>query len=341
MQSVSVENAVGMTLCHDITEICPGKCKKVAFYRGHIVVAEDITHLLRLGKEHLYVWDDVAGMVHEDDAALRIAKLVSGEHISYGTPEEGKVNFIAQKQGLLHINIDLLDRLNGIPDVAIATAHSMQAVAQGKIIAGTRVIPLVVKESTLSAVEEACKDAEPLLKILPFKPHKIGIVTTGSEVYTGRIKDGFTPILRDKFAALGCSIHSAVVVPDTPAKTVQAIHEALALGADLIAVTGGMSVDPDDKTPAAIREVASEVISYGVPVFPGAMFMLAYKDSIPIVGLPGCVMYHRASVFDILLPRILAGIRITKHDLLRLAHGGLCEHCPDCHYPACAFGKNV
>ena len=339
MKSISVHNAVGMTLCHDITEIRPGEFKKVAFSRGHIVTQEDVQHLLRLGKEHLYVWENAEGFVHEDDAALRIAKATSGSHIKYSEPQEGRINFTAQKQGLLKINIPLLDRLNSIPNVAIATAHSLQEVAQGKVVGGTRVIPLVVEESTLYAVEECCKDAEPLFHIIPFKSFKVGIIVTGSEVHTGRIKDAFTPVLKKKLSDWQCSVHYSAIVPDGTTQTVHAIEEALAQGADFIAVTGGMSVDPDDKTPAAIRDVASEVISYGAPVFPGAMFMLAYKGTVPIVGLPGCVMYHKASVFDLIMPRILAGIRITKHDILSLAHGGLCENCPECHYPSCSFGK--
>ena len=339
MKSIPVQKAVGMTLCHDITEIRPGKCKKVAFSRGHLVEEKDVEYLLRLGKEHLYVWENAEGFVHEDDAALRIAKAASGLNIEYTKPEEGRINFTSQKQGLLKINLPLLNRLNSIPNVAIATAHSLQEVAQGKMVGGTRVIPLVVEESTLCAVEECCKGTDPLFSILPFKDYKVGIVVTGNEVFSGRIKDAFTPVLEKKFSHWQCTVHSTTVVPDGTAKTVQAIEEALASGADFIALTGGMSVDPDDKTPAAIRDVASEVITYGVPVFPGAMFMLAYKGTIPIVGLPGCVMYNKASVFDLIMPRILAGIRITKHDILSLAHGGLCENCPECRYPSCSFGK--
>jgi len=339
MQSVPVKEAVGMTLCHDITEICPGKYKKVAFARGHIVKEEDIEHLLRIGKEHLFIWDDKSGLVHEDDAALRISKVISGSNVEYGQPKEGRVNFLARQQGLLKINIELLNRLNSIPDVVIATAHTLQEVAKGKMLAGTRVIPLAVKESTVRAVEDCCKDTGALLNVLPFKSYKVGIVTTGSEVYTGKIKDAFTPILSKKLNEWGSVVHYATIVPDETTQTVQAINMALNSGADLITVTGGMSVDPDDKTPAAIREIASDVIMYGAPVFPGAMFMLAYKDSIPILGLPGCVMYHRASIFDLVMPRILAGIRITKHDITSFAHGGLCESCPECHYPCCSFGK--
>ncbi len=341
MKSIPVEKAVGMALCHDITEIRPNECKRVAFSRGHIIQQEDVAYLLRLGKENIYIWEETSGLVHEDDAALRIAKAISRQYIKYNTPKEGRINFYATKQGLFKINIPLLNKLNSIPDITIATAHSMQEVKENRQLAGTRVIPLAVNESSLQALEECCKNTEPLLEIIPFKSYKVGLVITGSEVFSGRIKDGFSPILEEKFKNWQCQIHSKTLAPDKTGLTTKAINEALEKGADFIAVTGGMSVDPDDKTPAAIKIIADEVITYGAPVFPGAMFMLAYKGNIPIVGLPGCVMYNKASIFDLVMPRILAGIRLTKYDILQFAHGGLCESCKECHYPVCSFGKGI
>ncbi len=340
MKAISVREAVGMKLCHDITEILPGKHKKVAFSRGHLIKEEDVEHFLRIGKENIFIWED-EGLVHEDDAAYRIAKAIAGDNIVYGKPEEGKISFKSSVQGLLKINIPLLNKLNSIPDVTIATLHSMQEVDTDRVLAGTRVIPLAVSETSVKAVEESCANAEPLLSVVPFKSLKVGLVVTGSEVYKGRIDDAFTPILKKKFDTWNSTLHSCEITPDETETTIKAIEAALANGADFIAVTGGMSVDPDDKTPAAIKQIADEVVTYGAPIFPGAMFMLAYKGSIPIVGLPGCVMYHRASVFDIIMPKILAGIRVTKHDIIQLAHGGLCENCKVCHYPACSFGKGI
>ena len=341
MKSIPVTEAVGLTLCHDITEIVPGKSKGTAFRRGHTVREEDIEHLLRLGKAHLYVWDDEsAEEVHEDDAARRMAKAFAGPGIVYGEPKEGRINFRAARKGLFTVNLDLLERVNSIPYVTLATAHSPQATEKDRVLAGTRVIPLTVPETTVKAVEECCKGAfAPLLQVMPFKKRRVGIVTTGSELYEGRIKDGFGPVLRKKFKAWGSVIHSQRIVPDETGHTTQAIRDAIAEGADFICVTGGMSVDPDDKTPAAIRAVGCEVVAYGAPVFPGAMFMLGYKEQVPVLGLPGCVMFHRASIFDLLVPRMLAGIRICSRDITRLAHGGLCESCLECHFPACAFGK--
>lgn len=341
MKSIPVEEAVGLVLCHDVTEIVPGKKKGAAFRRGHRVRQEDIEHLLRLGKKHLYVWDDdAAAEVHEDDAANRMARVFAGPGVAYSEPKEGRINFRAARKGLLSINLDLLDRVNSIPFVTVATAHSLQAVAKGCLLAGTRVIPLTVPETTVKAVEDCCRGAfAPLLSVLPFKKRRVGVVTTGSEVFEGRIKDGFGPVLAEKFKAWGSVIHSQAIVPDETERTVAAIRAAIDGGADFICVTGGMSVDPDDKTPAAIRAVGCEIVTYGAPVFPGAMFMLGYKEQIPVLGLPGCVMYHKASIFDLLAPRMLAGLRICGRDIARLAHGGLCESCAECHYPSCAFGK--
>lgn len=338
MKSISVADAVGTVLCHDITEIVPGVCKGPAFRRGHIVQADDIEHLRRLGKEHIYVWEDEDGMVHEDEAAYRIAKAIVGEGIVYGDPKEGRINFIAEHRGLLSINLELLERLNSIPHITIATLHTMQGVAKGRQVAGTRVIPLAVPESSLVAVEACCAH-EPLLTVKPFQEHRVGIVTTGSEVFSGRIKDAFGPVLQKKLSHLGVPVLGQQFVPDDIDLTAHAIEKSLNDGASFVVVTGGMSVDPDDKTPGAIKQVASEVVGYGAPVFPGAMFMVAYKGTIPILGLPGCVMYHKASIFDVLLPRLLAGVRLTRRDIVSLAHGGFCEGCPECHYPACGFGK--
>lgn len=340
MKSIPVEDAVGLVLCHDLTEIVPGEKKGPAFRRGHRVRPEDIESLLRIGKKHLYVWDSATSGVHEDEAAQRMALCFAGPGVTWGEPKEGRINFKAADRGLLSVNLDLLDRVNSIPHVTVATAHSLQAVGKGRMLAGTRVIPLAVPETTVKAVEDCCRaGCAPLLSVLPFVRRLVGVVTTGSEVYEGRIKDAFGPVLAKKFASWGSVIHSQVIVPDETGRTVRAITEAIDNGADFICVTGGMSVDPDDKTPAAIRAAGCEIVAYGAPVFPGAMFMLGYRGNIPVLGLPGCVMYHKASIFDLLVPRMLAGLRISGHDIAKLAHGGLCESCPDCRYPLCSFGK--
>ena len=340
MRSIPVEQAQGMVLCHDITRIVPGECKGPAFRKGHIIVAEDIPALLRLGKEHIYVWDLAEGLVHEDDAAGRIAAAIAGEGVTLTQPCEGRINLLADRRGLLKIDVDALRRLNSIEEVTIATVHGDMTVSPGQMLAGTRVVPLVVAKARLEAVEAVTGETGAVVRVLPFRPLRVGVVTTGSEVYHGRIKDKFGPVLRRKFDDLGCSIMRQIIVPDDQEMQVRAIKQLLAEGAEMIAVTGGMSVDPDDLSPTSIRAAGGQVVTYGSPTFPGAMFMLAYLGEVPVVGLPGCVMYHKASIFDLTVPRLVAGEKRARTDIVELGHGGLCAMCPECRFPLCGFGKS-
>ena len=340
MRSIPVEQAQGMVLCHDITRIVPGESKGPAFRKGHIIVDEDIPALLRLGKEHIYVWDLAEGLVHEDDAAGRIAAAIAGEGVTLTQPCEGRINLLADRRGLLKIDVDALRRLNSIEEVTIATVHGDMTVSPGQMLAGTRVVPLVVATTRLEAVEAVTGETGAVVRVLPFQPLRVGVVTTGSEVYHGRIKDKFGPVLRRKFDDLGCSIMRQIIVPDDQEMQVRAIKQLLAEGAEMIAVTGGMSVDPDDLSPTSIRAAGGQVVTYGSPTFPGAMFMLAYLGEVPVVGLPGCVMYHKASIFDLTVPRLVAGEKLSRTDIVELGHGGLCAMCPECRFPLCGFGKS-
>lgn len=339
MHSIPVEQAQGMVLCHDITRIVPGEGKGPAFRKGHVIAPEDIPTLLNLGKEHIYVWDLAEGLVHEDDAAGRIARAIAGEGVTLTQPCEGRINLLADRRGLLKINVEALDRLNAIEEVTIATIHGDAAVSPGQMLAGTRVVPLVVGQDRLEQVEAVTAEVGPIVSVRVFRPLRVGVVTTGGEVYHGRIKDKFGPVLRRKFADLGCTVVRQVIVPDDRDMTVRAIRQLLSDGAEMIAVTGGMSVDPDDLSPSSIRAAGGEVVTYGSPTFPGAMFMLATIGEVPVVGLPGCVMYHKASIFDLTVPRLVAGEKLSKADIVKLGHGGLCAMCPECRYPLCGFGK--
>ena len=338
MKCVAVEDAEGMVICHDMTRIIPGEFKGPAFKRGHIIQKNDIPELLNIGKANIYVYDIDNGLVHEDDAALRIANAAMGQGIKLSAPCEGKITLKASQPGLLKINVEALNQINEIEDTVFSTLHTNQQVKKGQSLAGTRIIPLVTQEKNILAVEAICRK-NPLIEVKPFPGTKVGVVTTGSEIYSGRIKDKFGPILVDKFSNLNSQVMDQVFVSDNVEMTVTAIHKMLDDGAELIAVTGGMSVDPDDQTPASIRAAGGEVIIYGSPILPGAMFMLAYIKGVPVVGLPGCVMYHKASIFDLVIPRILTGERLTKADIIALGHGGFCSNCPECRYPLCSFGK--
>lgn len=338
MKKVRVQDAVGMVLCHDMTKIVPGEFKGCAFKKGHIIVEDDIPELLKLGKENIFVWENKEGMLHEDEAALRIAKAVAGKGIYFSEPSEGKINLMAKEMGLLKIDVERLNRINSIEQIMCATIHENQVVNENQLIAGTRVIPLVVEEERIRFVEAIC-DTKPVINIRPIKPKKVGIVSTGSEIYYGRIKDKFGPVVKSKVERFNCQVLGQTIVDDKVEMIIKAIKDFLKIGADMVIITGGMSVDPDDLTPLAIRHTGAHIVSYGAPVLPGAMFLLAYLGNTPIMGLPGCVMYSKTTVFDLILPRVLAGEVLSKNDLSSLGHGGLCTTCPTCSFPACAFGK--
>ncbi|MGO9376880.1 MAG: molybdopterin-binding protein [Syntrophobacteraceae bacterium] len=342
MKMVPVQSAIGMVLCHDVTQIIPGRMKGPAFRKGHILTEEDVPRLLSMGKEHVYAWDiqKDSGLLHEDEATVLIARAAAGRNIEVSEPNEGKVELRATVEGLLKIDLEALFEINA-EEVVFASLHTNQRVAKGKVLAGIRVIPLVIEEAKVKRAEHVCSRHQPLIEVLPFRSFNVGIITTGSEVYHGRIKDEFGPVVREKLSELGCRTLGQSFVSDDQQRIVGKIGSFLSQGAEMIIVTGGMSVDPDDVTPAAIRNSGARVVTYGAPVLPGAMFMLAYLGNVPLLGLPGCVMYHKTSVFDVILPRLLAGEEITRRDIVGLAHGGLCVRCEECRYPDCGFAKGA
>jgi hypothetical protein len=339
MKRIPVEESVGMVLGHDVTRIVPGESKGPAFRKGHVIQTEDIPRLLDLGKKNIYALELAPDELHENDAARRMALAAAGPGITFTEPEEGRVNLTAGGSGLLKIDVAALGRINAIDDVIFSTLHTGRAVKRNQPVAGTRIIPLVTGEHTIEAVEAICRSHFPIVEVRKFVHLSVGIVTTGSEVYCGRIKDSFGPVVTAKFADLGSRVLRQEFVSDDIDMTVKAIHGLIRDGAEMIAVTGGMSVDPDDQTPAAIRAAGASVVTYGAPVLPGAMFMLAYVKEVPIIGLPGCVMYHDASIFDLVVPRLLAGDTVTKADIAAMGHGGFCASCKECRFPDCAFGK--
>ena len=341
MKTIRVHDAVGSILCHDITRIVPGESKGPVFRKGHVVRQEDVEMLLQVGKEHLYVFESLPGMVHENDAAARIIAAVAGSNLAHTEPKEGRIDLLAACDGLLRIDVPVLNRINSLGEISVATIHTMQHVTKGRPVAGTRVVPLMIEDEKLRQLESLVSG--PIIDVLPLRRAKVGVVTTGSEVFYGRIQDAFGPVLRKKFAALGSTVVGQTLTSDEVPMTAGAIRDFLEQGADLIVVTGGMSVDPDDRTPTAIRASGAEVASYGAPVYPGAMFLLAYAQGaagrVPVLGLPGCVMYHKASIFDLIVPRLLAGLEVSAADVAALGHGGFCAQCDVCRYPICPFGK--
>ena len=339
MKLIKTVDAVGHVLCHDLTQIIPGEFKGARFRKGHVVTEEDIPVLLSMGKENLYVWEMQPGIVHENDAAERLCALCISDGMDRSEVKEGKIELTAARAGLFTVDSARLRAVNAIDELMIATRHGNTPVQPGDKLCGTRVIPLVIEEEKLVQAEKAV-GAEPLLRILPYKLRTCAIITTGSEVYSGRIEDKFTPVLIKKLAAYGIGVTKHTTVDDGIDRIEGAIREAREEKPDLILCTGGMSVDPDDNTPGAIRKSGVNIVTYGAPVLPGAMLLLGYyDDGTPVLGLPGCVMYAKATVFDLVLPRIAAGVRLCKEDFVQMGEGGLCLGCAPCHYPACPFGK--
>ncbi len=339
MKIINTVDAVGHVLCHDITEIKPGEIKGPRFKKGHKIKEEDIDVLLSIGKEHLYVWEDQEGMIHENDAAEILANICTKGDKNFTLTEvsEGKINVIADVDGLLKVNIDILNKINSIGKIAIACRHNDFPIKKGEKVAGTRVVPLMIEEENISKAKNIGSDQ--IFKILPYKSLKVGVIVTGSEVFSGRIEDKFGPVLKRKMKEYDCEVVKSVVVTDEADDIVAVGKEMLNTGVDMILCSGGMSVDPDDKTPKAISTLSTKVVNYGSPVLPGTMIMVAYNGDVPIIGLPGCVMYEKRTVFDILLPRLVAGDLITKEEIDKLGYGGLCLECGVCTFPHCSFGK--
>ncbi|MGN0335298.1 MAG: molybdopterin-binding protein [Lachnospiraceae bacterium] len=340
MKLIKTEEAVGCVLCHDMTQIIQGVTKDAVFRKGHIVTEEDIPVLLSIGKDHLYVWEADENMLHENDAARVLCDLCKNEYMEESEVKEGKIELKAACDGLLKVDSEKLKLVNGFGQMMIAARHGNTPVKKGEKLAGTRIIPLVIEKEKMEAVKSRC-GTEPILRLLPYRRKKAAIITTGNEVFYGRIKETFTPVLEEKLAQFDVEIVEKVILGDDHEKITEAILNAIRnRGADMVLCTGGMSVDPDDRTPLAIKNTGADLVSYGAPVLPGAMFLLSYyQGNIPIMGLPGCVMYAKRTIFDLVLPRIMADDPVTAEELACLGEGGLCLGCEICSFPNCGFGK--
>lgn len=336
---MKTQEAVGQILCHDITQIIRGVTKDAIFRKGHVITQEDIPVLLSIGKDHIYIWENNENMLHENDAAQILCEICQNQHMRPSDVKEGKIELIATCDGLLKVDREKLKAINALGEMMIASRHGNFPVHTGDKIAGTRIIPLVIEKEKMQQAK-AIAGSTPIFQLKPFQNKTVGIVTTGNEVYYGRIADTFTPVIKEKLSQYPIEIIGHEISSDDPAMIESKIRRLLTDGADMIICTGGMSVDPDDRTPAAIRAVAPSIVTYGAPVLPGAMFLLAYyNQDIPILGLPGCVMYARRTIFDLVLPRLAAGEKLEKQDFDILGEGGLCLSCPTCTFPNCGFGK--
>lgn len=340
MKLMRTEDAVGQVLCHDITQIIKGVTKDAVFRKGHIITEEDIPVLLSVGKDHIYIWENNENMLHENDAAKILYDMCVNEHMTPSEIKEGKIELIAECDGLLKVDTERLNAVNALGEMMIACRHGNFPVKKGDKIAGTRIIPLVIEKEKMERAKKAAGE-EPIFELIPFKKMKAAIVNTGNEVFYGRIKDTFTPVIIEKLKEYGAEVVGHVVSDDNHEHITAAIQKFLDEGVDMVLCTGGMSVDPDDRTPLAIKNTGAEIVTYGAPVLPGAMFLLSYygEKKRPVIGLPGCVMYAKRTIFDLVLPRIVAGEILKKADIDTLGEGGLCLNCPVCTFPNCGFGK--
>ena len=339
MKQIRIEDSVGCILSHDVTKIVPGEFKGRLFKKGHVIREEDIPKLLDIGKEHIYVWEPKKGQLHENDAAIRVKDLVLGQgcYISEEI-KEGKIDFFANTQGIVKINKDLLLKLNLLGEIIVSTIHNNTPVKKGEKIGATRVIPLIIDEKKILEAEKIIK--EKIISVEEIKPKKAVLITTGNEVYKGRIKDAFLPVMKEKLEYYGSEIVKQIILPDNKEMITENILKAIEEDkVDMIICTGGMSVDPDDVTPSAIKDCNGEIVTYGAPVLPGAMFLLAYYKNIPILGVPSCAMYSKRTIFDLVLPRILADEKLSFEDIARFGNGGMCLNCEICYFPHCSFGK--
>lgn len=339
MKQIRIEDSVGCILSHDVTKIVPGEFKGRLFKKGHVIREEDIPKLLDIGKEHIYVWEPKKGQLHENDAAIRVKDLVLGQgcYISEEI-KEGKIDFFANTQGIVKINKDLLLKLNLLGEIIVSTIHNNTPVKKGEKIGATRVIPLIIDEKKILEAEKIIK--EKIISVEEIKPKKAVLITTGNEVYKGRIKDAFLPVMKEKLEYYGSEIVKQIILPDNKEMITENILKVIEEDkVDMIICTGGMSVDPDDVTPSAIKDCNGEIVTYGAPVLPGAMFLLAYYKNIPILGVPSCAMYSKRTIFDLVLPRILADEKLSFEDIARFGNGGMCLNCEICSFPHCSFGK--
>ena len=342
MYKVRTQDSVGKVLIHDVTKIVSdGKVheKYAVFKKNHVIKEEDIEVLLSIGKEYIYAGDTDSGMVHENDAALAMGRMCENEHLIHTDVSEGRVDIVAQEEGLLKVNVEKLYAINTVENFMISSIHNNSEVKNGQRIAGMKIIPLEIEEELLECVLNIQKDTA-IFTLIPYVIKKAGLVITGSEIYHGRREDAFTPVMKSKLGRYGCELIGSRVAYDDEDLIASYIEDFINEGAEIVFCTGGMSVDPDDKTPVAIRKAATEVVTHGAPVVPGAMQMVAYKGEIPVIGVPGGALFNRVTTLDIIMPRLMANDRITRRDIVEMAHGGYCLKCDVCHFPQCGFGKS-
>jgi hypothetical protein len=336
MKKVALKDAVGCRLGHDLTEINPEKMiKRRLFKRGHLILESDLNRLQDLGKNSIYVWQDDFNKVHEDEAAIVVAPLVAGENILFD-PEscEGKISFYAACDGVFKVDVDRLYRINSLEIPSLPTLHTNFPVTRDKQVAAFRIIPLTCERTLIEKIRTILDT--PLLWVKPFHYRKAGVIVTGNEVFEGRIKDGFVSRFKQKLRNYHAEVIDSVILPDDRER-ISAAVKRFAATCDIIFVTGGTSVDPDDQTVAALADAGVVYQTKGNPIQPGNNFTVGYLAEVCVCAVPAATLYYRATALDVFLPRLLTGERIPKETFFKAGHGGLCHFCKQCHFPVCPF----
>ncbi len=339
MKKVAVEDALGLPLAHDVTKIVPGSFKGVGFKRGHCICKEDIEPLLDLGKKTIYVMELAPGEIHEDEAGLRLARVFAGANLEIDGPREGKFTLSTLKSGLLKVKAELVTEVNCIQGVTLSTLHNNTPCQAGQAVGATRIIPLTIQESMIRQVEDLCSRRGPALELLTYPQRRIGALVTGSEVFEGRIRDAFDHTVGAIIDSHGQSVWRKLYAPDDADIIARSLKELAQAGCELIVVTAGLSVDPDDATVNGIQRAGAVIHFYGTPIQPGSMFLYGQLRDAVVLGLPACVFHHTTTIFNLVLPRILVGDTLMQEEMAALGHGGYCQNCPQCHFPCCSFGK--
>jgi formylmethanofuran dehydrogenase subunit E len=342
LSAVPLQEALGRHLLHDMTQIVPQESKGPVFKKDQVITVGDLCRLQQMGRQHLYIAEkNPVGpeWVHENDAAIAFAGAMAGEGVIFDTPpREGKINLKASRDGLFSVNEERLQVFNLIPGVMCACRHNNTVVSEGRMLAGTRAIPLYLPRSDFHKAMAILADG-PLFEVLPLKPARVGVLVTGTEVFLGLVEDCFIPIIRNKVEKFGCEVIKSLIVPDDRRAISNGVQELLAAGVDLLVTTAGLSVDPDDVTRQGLADAGATDLLYGAPILPGAMTLLARINAVRVIGVPACALYFKRTSFDLILPRLLAGLELRRRDLARLGHGALCLECQTCSFPKCPFGR--
>jgi formylmethanofuran dehydrogenase subunit E len=342
LSAVPLEEALGRHLLHDLTQIIPGESKGPVFKKDQVITVGDLCRLQQMGRHHLYVTEgNQVGLewVHENEAALAFATAMAGEGVVFNPPpREGKINLLADREGLFAVEEDRLQAFNLVPGVMCACRHSHTVVTKDRLLAGTRAIPLYLPRSDFHKAMAILADG-PLFRVLPLNPAQVGVLVTGTEVFLGLVEDRFIPIIQNKVEKFGCEVVHSLIVPDDRRAISTGIRELLDAGTDLLVTTAGLSVDPDDVTRQGLLDAGAADLLYGAPILPGAMTLLARLGPVQVIGVPACALYFRRTSFDLILPRLLAGLEVKRRDLAKLGHGALCLECQICSFPKCPFGR--